>query len=45
MDYLQFFPDPAAIELANPMTRLDAVNTEDFAPAAEPYRVTWPESP
>lgn len=45
VDYLQFFPDPSAVELANPMTRFYAVNREDFAPGDGPYRVIWPESP
>ena len=44
VDYLQFFPDPSAIELADPMTRFYAVNREDFVPGDEPYRVTWSES-
>jgi len=45
VDYLQFFPDPSAVELANPMTRFYAVDREDFVPGDEPYRVIWPESP
>lgn len=44
VDYMQFFPDPSAVELANPMTRFYAVDREDFVPGDEPYRVTWPES-
>jgi RimJ/RimL family protein N-acetyltransferase len=44
VDYLQFFPDPSAVELADPTTRFYAVNREHFAPADEPYRVIWPES-
>ena len=43
VDYLQFFPDPAAVELADPMTRFYAVNREDFVRGDEPYRVSWPE--
>jgi RimJ/RimL family protein N-acetyltransferase len=44
VDYLQFFPDPSAVELANPMTRFYAVNREDFAPNEAPYKVVWPKS-
>lgn len=44
VDYLQFFPDPSAVVLANPMTRFYAVNREEFRPSDEPYRVTWSES-
>lgn len=44
VDYLQFFPDPSAVVLANPMTRFYAVNREEFGPSDEPYRVTWSES-
>jgi RimJ/RimL family protein N-acetyltransferase len=44
VDYLQFFPDPSAVELANPMTRFYAVNREDFVARDEPYRVTWSAS-
>jgi RimJ/RimL family protein N-acetyltransferase len=44
VDYLQFFPDPSAVVLANPMTRFYAVNREEFSPRDEPYRVTWSES-
>jgi ribosomal-protein-alanine N-acetyltransferase len=44
VDYLQFFPDPSVVELANPMTRFYAINREDFMPGDEPYRVTWSES-
>ncbi len=44
VDYLQFFPDPSAIELLSPMTRMYAVNREDFVPADAPYDVIWPAS-
>lgn len=43
VDYLQFFPDPSSVELADPMTRFYAVNREDFVPGDEPYRASWPE--
>lgn len=45
VDYLQFFPDPSAIELADPMTRFYAVNREEFVPGDEPYRVSWQAAP
>ena len=44
VDYLQFFPDPSAVELLNPMTRFYAVSREDFVPPDAPYRVTWSET-
>lgn len=44
VDYLQFFPDPSAVELSDPMTKFYAVNREDFVPGDAPYRVISPET-
>jgi ribosomal-protein-alanine N-acetyltransferase len=44
VDYLQFFPDPSAVELSDPMTRFYAVNRKDFVPGDAPYRVLPPET-
>lgn len=39
VDYMQFFPDPSIIELANPMTELYSARREDVTLDSRPYRV------
>ena len=39
VDYLAFFPDPSAVELADPMTNLYAARREDVTFGDGPYRV------
>lgn len=38
VDYMQFFPDPSAIELSNPVTRMYAVRREDVTLRDAGYR-------
>ncbi|HTK45279.1 MAG TPA: GNAT family N-acetyltransferase [Patescibacteria group bacterium] len=39
VDYLQFFPDPSRVELADPMTRMYAARPEDMTVGDGHYRV------
>ena len=42
VDYMQFFPDPSIIDLANPMTELYSARREDVTLDDRPYRVLDP---